>query len=196
MPLRAPIAVGLAVIAALTLAGCSGKAASSAIRHLHPGAASESETMDAGYIGAGFTAIDTKVGAPHYGVIQVSINPSSITMQVVDPNQPSNVDEYAYRRGTATVDNPVPVDLTGSEPGALEQNTFQRTDLDPEVIAKVIQSAPEQSGIDQAAASGVTITYPLVARQDDQPYIQVDVKGPRGHANPRYSLQGAKLDQQ
>ncbi|OHV00343.1 hypothetical protein [Mycobacterium talmoniae] len=195
MSLRAPIVIGLAVIATLTFAGCSGKAASSAIRHLHPSATSESETMDADYIGAGFTAIDTKVGAPHYGVIQVSINPSSLIMQVVDPNQPANVDEYVYRRGTATVDNPAPVDLTGSDPGALEQNTFQRTDLDPQVIAKVIGSAPEQSGIDQAAATAVIITYPLVARPDDQPYIQVDVKGPRGHANPRYNLQGDKLDQ-
>ncbi|OBJ29675.1 hypothetical protein A5631_02480 [Mycolicibacter heraklionensis] len=132
---------------------------------------------------------------PDYGVIRVSVNPSMVAMQVVDPNNPSNVDEYDYRRGKAAVDAPIPVDLTGSEPGALEQNTIPRADLNPTVIARSIQEAPGQSGIEQATASGATISYPLVAVEGTPPRIQVEVTGPRGHANPRYSLQGEKLEQ-
>lgn len=194
MSLR-PIAftAGLALTATVALTGCSGKSATSIIEKAIPGHSSDSGAMDAGFIDSGFKAIDDKVGTPQYGVIMVTISPQRIAMRVVDPKKPANVDEYDYQRDSGKVDAPVPVDISGSEPGALAENTFQRADLKPEVIAKAVADAPKASGIDEATAQGVTITYPLLANQGDQPYIQVDVQGPRGTGFPRYSLQGNAL---
>jgi hypothetical protein len=194
MSLR-PIAftAGLALTAAVVLTGCSGKSATSIIEKAIPGHSDGSGAMDADFIGSGFKAIDNKVGASQYGVIMVMISPQRVAMRVVDPKKPANVDEYDYRRDSGSVGDPTPVDISGSEPGALEENTFQRADLQPAVIAQAVTDAPKASGIDEATAQSVTITYPLVANQGDQPYIQVDVKGPRGTGFPRYSLQGNPL---
>lgn len=167
----------VAVIAIASLSGCSGS----------------SDGTDAyaqATVQKDISALTDAVGSKDFGVLDVIFNEYGVQAQVRDPKQPDHVDEYIYANGD--MQDPQPVDVSGSDDGAVDLATFKLSDIDPAVVAKVSAAAAKDGKVDDAKApKQVHVTKGIVLSDDSTPQIIVDVQGPRGDATVTYDLSGA-----
>jgi hypothetical protein len=133
-----------------------------------------------------FAAINAKIGADPADYEVVIVNGYFVSVEAIDPNKRANVDKYQYQGGSIEV---APVDASNNEPGAIEMGAFKGDTLKPEVLGHVMNSAPQDSGVENA-----TIDFVMVRKMwanDNEPQIVVYVRGPRGSKNVQYDLTGS-----
>ena len=136
-----------------------------------------------------FAAINAKIGADPADYVEVLINEYSLDVKAIDPHKRENVDQYTYRGDSVQVK---PVDVSRNAPGAVEASAFKGDTVKPAVLAQTMASAPNDSGVENPK-----IEFVLVKRfkfNDNQPEIQIDVKGPRASKIIHYDLTGKLLD--
>ncbi|MGU3500736.1 hypothetical protein [Mycobacterium sp. C31M] len=68
-----------------------------------------------------YAAISDKVGANPMQVVAVKIAPGVLVVEAINPNVPTELNEWSFLAGT--VRNPVPIDYAG-DTEALQQNLF------------------------------------------------------------------------
>ncbi|MFF7637522.1 hypothetical protein ACFZB9_30920 [Kitasatospora sp. NPDC008050] len=131
-------------------------------------------------------AIAAKVGGSPMKVLEIDLTDDSMAIQAVDPAKPTEVNEFTYRDGS--VQDPQPVDISGSDPGALEQNLFDDSSIKPAVVAKLIVDAVPASKIDGAKVVSTIIKRNLPFSADIQ--IVVNVSGTRATKQVRATADG------
>jgi len=183
-------AVGLAVGVLLTLSGCSKlEKLQSAMSSAQSMASANISQWTADKMTQAFAAINAKIGADPADYVEVLINEYSLAVKAIDPHKRENVDKYAYQGGGVEV---TPVDASRNSPGAVEASAFKGDTVKPAVLAQTMASAPNDSGVENPK-----IEFVLVKRfkfNDNQPEIQIDVKGPRASKIIHYDLTGKLLD--
>jgi hypothetical protein len=133
-----------------------------------------------------FTAINQKVGANPADYIKVLITVHMVSVQAINPQKRQNVDQYD-NRGTGGV-VVTPVDVSSSDPGAVEESAFKSDTVKPDVLVKVMASAVKDSGLDDVKVDVVTVERTFA--NDPAPVIKVGVKGPRASKAVTYDMNG------
>jgi hypothetical protein len=187
---RRVTAVALAaVVVLLTSAGCS------KLRELQQSATGDISQWTAEKMTQAFTAINAKIGADPADYELVIINELFVRVEAIDPHKRENVDQYTYQGGSIEV-KPVDVSDTVScmpspcstnEP-AIEMGAFKGDTVKPEVLAQAMNSAPKDSGVENATIEFVSVGK--IWANDNEPQIRVYVKGPRGKKVVHYDLTG------
>jgi hypothetical protein len=183
---RGVAAVALAAAVLLTSVGCS------TLEKVRSGMSSASSMATENIaqwtpekLSEAFAAINAKIGADPADYEVVIVNGLFVSVEAIDPNKRANVDKYQYQGGSVEVG---PVDASQNEPGAIEMGAFKGDTVKPEVLGKVMNSAPQESGVENA-----TIDFVMIRKMwanDDEPQIVVYVRGPRGSKNLQYDLTG------
>ncbi|WP_327070483.1 hypothetical protein [Kitasatospora sp. NBC_01302] len=186
MPRRSAIAtLTLSLAVTVTLTGCSAIGAAT-----KPGpAASTAATADlfaAPAMDQAVQAIAKKVGASPMKVLELDVYADYVQVDAVDPAKPTEVNRFTYRDGQ--VQDPRPVDISDSDPGALEQNIFDSTSVKPEVLAKLLADSPAAANIEGAKASSAAVKRMLPFSSDIQ--IIVDVQGTRATKQVKATVDG------
>jgi hypothetical protein len=135
-----------------------------------------------------FAAIDAKIGTHPADYIRVTITDISVMVQAIDPHKRENVDQYTYKDGNVEV---APVDVSSSEPGAVEMSKFASNTVDPAVLAQVINSAVKDSGVENGHV--ISVVDEKFFADQPQPKIQVTVESPRATKSLEYDTTGKLL---
>ncbi|MGW5050409.1 hypothetical protein [Actinokineospora sp. NPDC004072] len=198
-------AIAAAAAAALLLAGCSSTDGSpaggdagqptSAAAPEQTTTAAEAAAPVSPFTADGFktalAALAEQVGEdPITGALEIVLSESHLAVQAIDPAKPEEVNQFTFSNGATG--QPAPVDVSGSDPGALEANRFSTADLDPAAVAKVIAEAPAASKVADAAVTTVIIKRLLPATDDIR--IIVNVQGPRGTKQIRADVTGKVVE--
>ncbi|MDH6574540.1 hypothetical protein [Kitasatospora sp. MAP5-34] len=178
----AVLTLSLAVTIGLT--GCS--AVTAATKSVTSAAGSKSDMFTAPAMTQALQAIAGKVGASLMKVLEIDLTNVSMDIQAVDPAKPAEVNDFTFRDGS--VQTPRPVDISGSDPGALEQNIFDSTTIKPDVLAKLIVDAAPASKIEGAQVKTLVIKRNTPFSTDMQ--ILVNVDGTRATKQVRAKLDG------
>jgi hypothetical protein len=188
---RRLIAVALAAGVLLTLPGCSKlQKIQSAISSAQSAVSANISQWTADKMTQAFAAINAKIGAGPADYLEVLINEYFLSVKAIDPHKRENVDKYTYQGGSVQV---APVDVSRNAPGAVEASAFKGDTVQPAVLAQTMASAPKDSAVDNA-----TIEYVLVKKfmmlNNNQPEIQIEIKGPRASKIVHYDLTGKLLN--
>jgi hypothetical protein len=188
-------AVALAAVVLLTSVGCS------KLRELRSATGmGDISQWTAGKMTQAFSAINAKIGADPADYELVLINEYFLRVEAIDPHKRENVDQYTYQGGIVEVK---PVDVSRNGPGQVEISAFRSDAVKPEVLARVMSSAPKDSGVaENPAVEWVMVrkvlipsTYePPQVLNDNRPDIEVEIKGPRGSKIVHYDLSGGFMN--
>lgn len=189
--LRRLTAVGLAAAVLLTSAGCSKlnqlqSSLSQANRNISQWTA---DTMS-----QAFAAINAKIGANPADYMSVLVNELFVRVRATEPNKRENVDQYDYQNGSVQV---APVDVSRSDPGAVEASLFKGDAVKPAVLAQAMASAPKDSGVENATIEWVMVdrtSFLMPGQPSAQPQIHIEAKGPRGDKIVHYDITGQLLN--
>lgn len=118
--------------------------------------------------------IATARGAAPLRILSANLYGEYVIVQVQDPTNPANVDQYMWRNGA--VGAPEPVTLTGD--GDLESNLFSDTEVNWAVIPGLVAQALAQIPIEGATVTHINVERNLPFSADIQ--IRVFVDGTRG----------------
>jgi hypothetical protein len=169
----------------LSSASSAASSASSAASSATPANVSNISQWTADKLTQAFAAIDTKIGAHPADYIRVTLTDISVLVQAIDPHKRENVDQYTYKGGGVEV---APVDVSSSEPGAVEMSKFTSDTVDPAVLAQVINSAIKDSGVENGHI--VALVYEKFFADQPEPKIQVTVESPRATKSVEYDVTG------
>jgi hypothetical protein len=189
--LRRPTAVGLAAAVVLTSAGCA------QIHDLQSNLSQANRNISqwtADTMSKAFAAINTKIGADPADYLSVLINELFVRVRAIDPHKRENVDQYTYQGGSVEV---APVDVSRSDPGAVEASWFKGDTVKPAVLAQAMASAPKDSGVDNAIIQWVMVdrtSFVMPGQPAAQPQIHIEAKGPRGDKIAHYDIAGQLLN--
>jgi hypothetical protein len=136
-----------------------------------------------------FGAVDAKVGAHPADYIRVTLTDMSVMVQAINPTKRENVDNYTYTNGDIQV---APVDVSSSDPGAVEESKFGSDTVDPAALAAVVTNAIKDSGVEDAHISA--ITYDKFYANQPAPKIEATVSGPRATKVLEYDTAGHLLE--
>ena len=189
---RRLIAVGLAVAVLLTLSGCSKLGQIQSAMSSAKSAVSESRNISQWTVDKmtqAFAAINGKIGADPADYVEVLVNEIFLSVKAIDPHKRENVDNYTYQGESVQV---APVDVSSNAPGAVEASAFKADTVKPAVLAQTMAAAPGDSTVENGTVEFVMVKK-AVANQD-QPGIQIDIKGPRASKMVHYDLTGKLLE--
>ena len=136
-------------------------------------------------IAKAFTAINQKIGADPADYVDVTLSGVSVAVKAINPQKRQNVDEYTYDGTTVQVS---PVDVSNSDPGAVQESAFKSDTVKPDVLVKVMNSAPNDSGFDGVHVEAVEVKKFLA--DDPAPGVDVPVSGPRASKVVEYDMNG------
>jgi hypothetical protein len=181
-PTRFGIALSAALVAASALSGCTKvtdirDAASSAAEQVvasstdHIVEAVAGDLLTAEGIDAAYSAIAEEVGATPMQVVEVTIIPSVLTVQAVDPNAPTELNQWSYTAGAVGPSRPVDYD---DDVEALQQNLFPVDAVASSAIAAAIVGAVPASGVVGGEVQSVIIKRNLPFDSDITMLINVD----------------------
>lgn len=191
--------VAAALLTSSSLSGCSqllhqaqssSHPASSAATATSTAAITKISQWTADKLTAAFAAVDAKVGAHPADYIRVTLTDVNVMVQAINPNKRENVDQYTYN-GSGDVEV-APVDVSSSEPGAVEESKFASNTVDPAAVAAVVNNAIKDSGVEDAHMSG--ITYEKFYANQPAPKMTVTVSGPRATKVLQYDTAGHLLE--
>lgn len=162
---RIGAALTAAGIGAMALSGCSGagdirQQASDLVEQVVESGTEQITNAVAGDvftaegIDNAYAAISDKVGANPMQVVEVKIAPGVLVVEAINPNVPTELNEWSFLAGT--VRNPVPIDYAG-DTEALQQNIFAVNEVPATAIAAAIEGALAASEIPDGAVKTVTI---------------------------------------
>ncbi|OKH77953.1 hypothetical protein EB73_40465 [Mycobacterium sp. SWH-M3] len=179
---RFGITLTAAAIAASALSGCSkvtelrDVASDAAEKVVSSGTEKITEAVSGNLLTAegmdnALAAISEKVGANPMQVVEMTISPSALTVQAVDPNAPTELNQWSYTAGTVGPSRPVDYD---DDTEALQQNLFAITDVPTSAIATAIEAAVPASEVKDGTVQSVSIKRNLPFDENVIMFINVD----------------------
>ncbi|BDY33054.1 hypothetical protein [Mycolicibacterium mageritense] len=179
---RFGITLTAAAIAASALSGCSkvtelrDVASDAAEKVVSSGTEKITEAVSGNLLTAegmdnALAAISEKVGANPLQVVEMTISPSALTVQAVDPNAPTELNQWSYTGGTVGPSRPVDYD---DDTEALQQNLFAITDVPTSAIATAIEAAVPASEVKDGTVQTVSIKRNLPFDENVIMFINVD----------------------
>ncbi|KWX24243.1 hypothetical protein AFM11_09605 [Mycolicibacterium wolinskyi] len=164
-PTRFGVAIGAAVIAASALSGCSkvteirDAASNAAEQVVASGTEKITEAVSGNLftaegIDAAYAAISEKVGANPMQVVEINIAPGVLTVEAIDPNAPTELNQWSYTSGAVGPSRPIDYD---DDTEALQQNLFAITDVPTTAIANAINGAVAASQIPDGKVQTLSI---------------------------------------
>lgn len=136
-----------------------------------------------------FAAVDSKIGVHPADYIQVNILDTSVLVEAIDPLKRQNVDQYTYASGGGI--DVTPVDVSSSDPGAVEESKFKSDTVDTAVLAQVINSAVKDSGVENGRI--ISVLYHKFFADQPAPTVSATVQGPRATKIVEYDTTGQLL---
>ncbi|MCX2715205.1 hypothetical protein [Mycolicibacterium sp. J2] len=199
LPLRFGLAAAALIISALS--GCSTvadvrkitDAATSAVEQIQEGTGALTEstgsvlTVDG--LNKAFAAISAEVGADPMQVVEVTLVPTTVTVEAVDPNAPTELNQWTYTAGHVGAARPVDYD---DDAEALRQNLFAITEVPATAIIAAVDGAVAASGIADGKVQSVVVDRNLPF--DDSLRILVNVAGDRSNKQVRADSAGQITD--
>lgn len=179
---RFGITLTAAAIAASALSGCSkvtelrDVASDAAEKVVSSGTEKITEAVSGNLLTAegmdnALAAISEKVGANPMQVVEMTISPSALTVQAVDPNAPTELNQWSYTAGTVGPSRPVNYD---DDTEALQQNLFAITDVPTSAIATAIEAAVPASEVKDGTVQSVSIKRNLPFDENVIMFINVN----------------------
>lgn len=131
------------------------------------------------------TAISGQVGGGDVRAVEVVITEYLVTVQAIDPNAPTELNQWTYTAGQ--VPDPRPVDYD-DDAEALQQNLFAVTEVPATAIMAAVDNAIGASGIADGDVQSVVIKRNLPF--GDELQILVNVQGERSNKQVRTDKTG------
>jgi hypothetical protein len=192
---RFGIALGATLIAASALSGCSkvteirDAAAGAAEKVVSSGTEKITEAVSGNLFTAegidnAYAAIAGKVGANPMQVVVV-ITPSLLKVEAIDPNAPTELNEWSYTSGAVGPSRPIDYD---DDTEALQQNLFVTTDVPTSAIVAAIDGAVAASEIPDGKVQTVSIKRNIPF--DANVIIFINVQGERSSKQVRTDTTG------
>ncbi|OBG87560.1 hypothetical protein A5699_02230 [Mycobacterium sp. E802] len=164
-PTRFAISLGAALVAASALSGCAkatelrDAAAGAAEKVVSTGTEKITEAVSGNLFTAegidnAYAAIAEKVGANPMQVVEISIAPGVLSLEAIDPNAPTELNQWSYTSGAVGPSRPIDYD---DDTEALQQNLFAITDVPASAIATAIDGAVAASEIPDGEVQTVSI---------------------------------------
>jgi hypothetical protein len=199
-PTRLGVALTAAVLAASALSGCSkvteirDAASTAAEQVVTSGTAQIADAVSgdlftAEGIDAAYAAISAKVGADPMQVVEVTIIPGVLTVEAIDPNAPTELNQWQYTAGAVGPSRPVDYD---DDTEALQQNLFASNEIGAGVIASAVAGAVGASGVQGGEVQSLTIKRNLPF--DENLTIFINVAGERSSKQVRADAAGQIID--
>lgn len=135
-----------------------------------------------------------KIGKP-FKVAEIMIEENEIRIQVQDPNNSQNLDEYKIANGFLTGPNPVKLNAMQRD---LENSTFPIDQINFDAIPNFIREALEKSKIEGAKISRLNFQRAFALREKDMgafgsAYWQIQIEGTRESVTAAASPDGKLL---
>ena len=147
--------------------------------------AAAGDLLTAEAIDSALAAISEKVGADPMQVVELTLSEHAITVQAIDPNAPTELNQWTY---AATGVGPMrPVDY-GDDAEALRQNLFSMADVPTDAIMTAIANAVPASEIVDGVVQTVVIKRNLPF--GDELQILLNVQGERSSKQVRADAAG------
>lgn len=144
------------------------------------------EMLTAESIDKALAAITAEVGANPMQVVEVVLTDISVTVQAIDPNAPTELNQWTYTAGNV---GPLrPVDY-GDDAEALRQNLFSIAEVPTSAIMTAVDNAVAASAIADGAVQSVVVQRNLPFAGDVQ--ILLNVQGERSSKQVRADVTGA-----
>ena len=105
------------------------------------------------------------VGTPDPRIVDLNLFPGHFVFSAVNPQAPTELDEYTYVNGAMTP--PRPVDY-GGDPEALEANLFAASVLTPDAVERFAAAAVRRSEVEGGALQHVVVRRGLPFTEDVQ----------------------------
>ncbi|MFV8050758.1 hypothetical protein [Mycobacterium sp. 48b] len=197
---RFGIALGATLIAASALSGCSkvteirDAAAGAAEKVVSSGTEKITEAVSGNLFTAegidnAYAAIAEKVGANAMQVVDVVITPGLLKVEAVDPNAPTELNEWSYTSGAVGPSRPIDYD---DDTEALQQNLFSTADVPTSAIVAAIDGAVAASEIPDGKVQTVSIKRNIPF--DANVIIFINVQGERSSKQVRADVTGQVTD--
>ncbi|MCV7286989.1 hypothetical protein H7J87_16830 [Mycolicibacterium wolinskyi] len=199
-PTRFGVAIGAAVIAASALSGCSkvteirDAASNAAEQVVASGTEKITEAVSGNLftaegIDAAYAAISEKVGANPMQVVEINIAPGVLTVEAIDPNAPTELNQWSYTSGAVGPSRPIDYD---DDTEALQQNLFAITDVPTTAIANAINGAVAASRIPDGKVQTLSIKRNIPF--DANVLMFINVEGERSSKQVRADSAGQITD--
>jgi hypothetical protein len=197
---RFGIALGATLIAASALSGCSkvteirDAAAGAAEKVVSSGTEKITEAVSGNLFTAegidnAYAAIAGKVGANPMQVVDVVITPSLLKVEAIDPNAPTELNEWSYTSGAVGPSRPIDYD---DDTEALQQNLFVTADVPTSAIVAAIDGAVAASEIPDGKVQTVSIKRNIPF--DANVIIFINVQGERSSKQVRTDATGQVIE--
>ncbi|MGU3499765.1 hypothetical protein [Mycobacterium sp. C31M] len=148
--------------------------------------AATADMLTAESIDKALAAITAEVGANPMQVVELVLTDISVTVQAIDPNAPTELNQWTYASGNV---GPLrPVDY-GDDADALRQNLFSIAEVPTSAIMTAIDNAVAASAIADGAVQSVVVQRNLPFSGDVQ--ILLNVQGERSSKQVRGDVTGA-----
>ncbi|CDP89015.1 MULTISPECIES: hypothetical protein [Mycolicibacterium] len=197
---RFGVALGAVVFAVSALSGCSkvtdirDAAAGAAEKVVSSGTEKITEAVSGNLFTAegidnAYAAISEKVGANPMQVVEVSIAPGVLSVEAIDPNAPTELNQWSYTSGAVAPSRPIDYD---DDTEALQQNLFATSDVPSSAIAAAIDGAVAASEIPDGKVQTVSIKRNIPF--DENVIIFINVQGERSSKQVRADVTGHVTD--
>ncbi|MGV0814365.1 hypothetical protein ABQF34_20560 [Mycolicibacterium boenickei] len=193
---RFGIALGATLLAASALSGCSqvteirDAAAGAAEKVVSSGTEKITEAVSGNLFTAegidnAYAAIAEKVGGSPMQVVDVVITPGVLKVEAIDPNAPTELNEWSYTAGAVAAPRPIDYD---DDTEALQQNLFAIADVPSSAIVAAINGAVAASEIPDGEVQTVSIKRNIPF--DSNVIVFINVKGERSSKQARADVTG------
>ncbi|OMC39991.1 hypothetical protein A5740_26665 [Mycobacterium sp. GA-1841] len=193
---RFAISLGATLLAASALSGCAkatelrDAAAGAAEKVVSSGTEKITEAVSGNLFTAegidnAYAAIAEKVGANPMQVVEISIAPGVLSLEAIDPNAPTELNQWSYTSGAVGPSRPIDYD---DDTEALQQNLFAITDVPASAIATAIDGAVAASEIPGGEVQTVSIKRNIPF--DANVIMFINVKGERSSKQVRADVAG------
>lgn len=197
---RVGVALTAAILAACTMSGCSkvteirDAATNVAEQVVTSGTekiteAVSGDLLTAEGIDAAYSAISEQVGANPMQVVEVSIVPAALTLEAIDPNAPTELNQWSYTAGVVGPSRPVDY---GDDTDALQQNLFGVNEVPVSAIVTAINGAVPASEIQGGEVQSLIIKRNLPF--DASVIVFINVQGERSSKQVRADVAGQIVD--
>ena len=197
---RVGVALTAAILAACTMSGCSkvteirDAATNVAEQVVTSGTekiteAVSGDLLTAEGVDAAYSAISEQVGANPMQVVEVSIVPAALTLEAIDPNAPTELNQWSYTAGVVGPSRPVDY---GDDTEALQQNLFGVNEVPVSAIVTAINGAVPASEIQGGEVQSLIIKRNLPF--DASVIMFINVQGERSSKQVRADVAGQIVD--
>ena len=197
---RFGVALTAALIAASALSGCTKvtelrDAASTAAEQIATSGTEQivnavsGDLLTAEGIDTAVSAISAKVGADPMQVVEMTIVPGVLTIEAIDPDAPTELNQWSYTAGAVGPSRPIDYD---DDVEALQQNLFAISEVPTSAIVTAIDSAVPASEIPGGKVQSLIIKRNLPF--DENVVMLINIEGERSSKQVRADVAGQITD--